>query len=112
MNKKISTVVVGMMTAVLLIPATSMAYAEVGPYLGNVGTQGQTGSHTLEEALAIQKGRVDAARDNPASGSGTPYLDVNGVVGASIIASAVFGGMAGTFFIRGRAGKYAAMGRG
>ena len=112
MTKKISTIIVGMMTAVLLIPTMSMVYAEVGPYLGNVGPQGQTGSYTLEEALAIQKGRVDAARDNPASGSGTPYLDVNGVVGASIIASAVFGGMAGTFFVRGRAGKYAAMGRG
>ena len=104
--------VVGMITAVLLIPATSMVHAEVGPYLGNVGPQGQTGSYTLEEALAIQKGRVDAARDNPAAGSGTPYLDANGVVGASIIASAVFGVMAGTFFVKGRTGKYAAMGRG
>ncbi len=112
MERKTSTVIAGMIIAVLLIPATSFAHAEIGPYLGNVGPQGQTGSHTLEEALAIQKERVDAARDNPASGSGTPYLDVNGIVGASIIASAVFGSMAGTFFVKGRAGKYAAMGRG
>jgi len=112
MNKKISTIIVGMMTAVLLIPAMSMVYAEIGPYLGNVGPQGQTGSYTLEEALAIQKGRADAARDNPASGSGTPYLDADGVVGASIIAGAVFGGIAGTFFVKGKTGKYAAMGRG
>ena len=49
---------------------------------------------------------------NPSSGSGTPYLDASGVVGASVIAAAVFGGIAGAFLIRGRSGKYAAMGRG
>ena len=81
-------------------------------YLGNVGDEGQTGKHTLEEALAIQQARVQSAYDNPGAGSGTPYLDANGVVGASIIAGAVFGGIAGAFFIRGRSGKYAAMGRG
>jgi len=112
MNKKISTIIVGSMTAILLIPAMSMVYAEIGPYIGNVGPQGQTGAYTLEEALAIQKGRVAAARDNPSSGSGTPYLDANGIVGASLIAGGVFGGMAGTFFVKGKTGKYAAMGRG
>jgi hypothetical protein len=86
-----------------------VAYAQ---YMGNVGSEGQTGSYTLEEALEIQKRRVDAAKANPASGSGTPYLDASGVVGAAIISAAVFGGIAGAFFLRGRSGKYAAMGRG
>ena len=86
-----------------------VAYAQ---YMGNVGSQGETGSYTLEEALEIQRRRIEAAEANPASGSGTPYLDANGVVGASVIAAAVFGGIAGAFFIRGRSGKYAAMGRG
>ena len=88
---------------------SAVAFAQ---YMGNVGSEGQTGSYTLEEALEIQKRRIDAAEANPASGSGTPYLDANGVVGASLIAGTVFGGVAGAFFIRGRSGKYAAMGRG
>ena len=87
----------------------AVAFAQ---YMGNVGSEGQTGSYTLEEALEIQRRRVAAAEANPASGSGTPYLDAGGVVGASIIAGAVFGGIAAAFFIRGRSGKYAAMGRG
>ena len=89
--------------------ASSVAFAQ---YMGNVGSEGQTGSYTLEEALEIQKRRVDAAAANPASGSGTPYLDANGVGGAAVISAAVFGGVAGAFFIKGRSGKYAAMGRG
>ncbi|MGH1568544.1 MAG: hypothetical protein ACRBBZ_05085 [Nitrosopumilus sp.] len=88
---------------------SAVAFAQ---YMGNVGSEGQTGSYTLEEALEIQKRRIDAAEANPASGSGTPYLDASGVIGASVIAAAVFGGIAGAFFIRGRSGKYAAMGRG
>jgi hypothetical protein len=87
----------------------AVAFAQ---YMGNVGSEGQTGSYTLEEALEIQRRRIQAAEANPASGSGTPYLDAGGVVGASVIAGAVFGGIAGAFFIRGRSGKYAAMGRG
>jgi len=89
--------------------AATVAFAQ---YMGNVGDQGQTGSYTLEEALEIQRRRVEAAEANPSSGSGTPYLDATGVVGASVIAGAVFGGIAGAFFLRGRSGKYAAMGRG
>ena len=89
--------------------AASVAFAQ---YMGNVGSEGETGAYTLEEALEIQRRRVEAAAANPASGSGTPYLDASGVVGASVIAGAVFGGIAVAFFIRGRSGKYAAMGRG
>jgi hypothetical protein len=89
--------------------AASVAFAQ---YMGNVGSEGETGAYTLEEALEIQRRRVEAAEANPASGSGTPYLDASGVVGASIIAGAVFGGISAAFFIRGRSGKYAAMGRG
>lgn len=91
------------------IGAASVASAQ---YLGNVGGAGETGQGTLEEALKVQSARVVSAAENPGAGSGTPYLDANGVVGASVIAGAVFGGIAGAFFIRGRSGKYAAMGRG
>jgi len=110
MNTKI------LLAASLIAVFTIGIYAEnavaFAQYMGNVGDEGQTGSYTLEEALEIQARRIAAAEANPASGSGTPYLDASGVVGASVIAAAVFGGIAGAFFIRGRSGKYAAMGRG
>lgn len=96
--------------AILFIPVFgSFVYAQ---YMGNVGQSGETGARTLEETLELAKRRVDAAQANPHSGSGTPYLDANGVVGAAAIAGAIFGGIAGAFFIRGRSGKYAAVGRG
>ena len=100
---------VAVLSSMIIPSLMDIAYAQ---YMGNVGDQGQTGAYTLEEALEIQRRRIEAAEANPASGSGTPYLDASGVVGASIIAGAVFGGIAAAFFIRGRSGKYAAMGRG
>lgn len=110
MNKTI------LLAASLIAVFTIGYYAEnaiaFAQYMGNVGSKGETGEYTLEEALEIQRRRIEAAEANPASGSGTPYLDASGVVGASVIAAAVFGGIAGAFFIRGRSGKYAAMGRG
>jgi hypothetical protein len=88
---------------------TEQAFAQ---YMGNVDPTGQTGKNTLEETLALQKARVDYAADNPSTGSGTPYLAADGVLGASAIAAAVFGGIAGAFFFRARSGRYAAQGRG
>ena len=67
---------------------------------------------TLEEQLILAERKVQKAEDNPATGSGTPYMDADGVLGASAIAAAIFGGIAGAFFFRGRSGKYAAQGRG
>jgi hypothetical protein len=110
MNTKI------LLAASLIAVFTIGYYAEnaiaFAQYMGNVGSEGETGSYTLEEALEIQRRRIEAAEANPASGSGTPYLDASGVLGATIITAAVFGGIAGALFIRGRSGKYAAMGRG
>ena len=110
MNTKI------LLAASLIAVFTMGFYAEdaiaFAQYMGNVGSEGETGSYTLEEALEIQTRRIAAAEANPSSGSGTPYLDASGVVGAAVIAGAVFGGVAGAFFLRGRSGKYAAMGRG
>jgi hypothetical protein len=86
-----------------------MAYAQ---YMGNVGGAGETGQNTLEETLELAKRRIEAAEANPSSGSGTPYMDADGVVGSTVIAGAIFGGIAGALFFRGRSGKYAAQGRG
>ncbi len=85
------------------------AYAQ---YMGNVGQAGETGVGTLEETLELAKRKVQAADANPASGSGTPYLDAEGVGGSAIIAGAIFGGISGAFLLKGRSGKYAAQGRG
>jgi len=81
-------------------------------YMGNVGDQGETGARTLEEQLELARRAVEAAKLNPQTGSGTPYFAADGVLGASAIAAAVFGGIAGALFIKGRNGKYAAQGRG
>lgn len=108
-NKVIFTA--GIMAVLMLgyYGATTAAFAQ---YMGNVGSEGETGQNTLEETLMLAQARIQAAEDNPGSGSGTPYLDASGVLGASIIAGAVFGGIAGALFVRARSGKYAAMGRG
>jgi len=73
---------------------------------------GADGGITLEEHLELAERKVQKAADNPATGSGTPYLDASGVLGASVIAGAIFGGIATVFFVRGRSGRYAAYGRG
>ena len=76
------------------------------------GTLGQPGGITLEEQLILAERKVEYAAANPASGSGTPYLDASGVVGAAVNAGAIFGGIATAMFVRGRSGRYAAYGRG
>jgi hypothetical protein len=106
-----------LLTASLIAVVFTMGYyaenaVAFAQYMGNVGSEGQTGTFTLEEALELQRRRIESAEANPASGSGTPYLDAGGVVGAAAIAAAVFGGISGLFLLKGRSGKYAAMGRG
>ena len=89
--------------------ASSLAFAQ---YMGNVGSQGETGVGTLEETLKLAQIRVDIAAANPGAGSGTPVMSADGVFGAAAISAAVFGGIAGALFFRSKSGKYAAMGRG
>ena len=73
---------------------------------------GADGGITLEEHMELATRKVEYADANPATGSGTPYLSADGVLGASIIAGAIFGGIATAFFVRGKSGRYAAYGRG
>ena len=56
--------------------------------------------------------KVSIATQPGAEGSGTPVFAADGVLGASLVSGGIFGGIAATFFVRGRKGKYAAMGRG
>lgn len=57
---------------------------------------------TLEDTLKIAKERITEVKQHPGEGSGTPFLDANGVIGASIISGAVFGGIFVTFVVRAR----------
>ncbi|MDP3780078.1 MAG: hypothetical protein Q8Q69_02670 [Nitrosopumilaceae archaeon] len=96
--------------------ATLIAAGSIAPafaqYMGSVGEGGETGASTLEETLKLARAKVDKAAENPSTGSGTPYLAADGVLGASAIAGAVFGGIAIAFFTKAKRGKYAAQGRG
>jgi hypothetical protein len=86
----IGTVLLALFVASSLVP---LAAAQNPGYGG--GSQS-----TLEEVLKLAKARLAAVQANPHAGSGTPFLDANGVVGASIIAGAVFGGIFVAFVVR------------
>ena len=96
-----------------MIPA-SYAFYEIESYGGQYGGESKaTGSFgSLEEQLELAERAKAAADANPATGSGTPYMDATGVVGASVIVGSIFGGIATVFFLKGRSGRYAAYGRG
>jgi len=111
MNRKTSAIIATTIAAILIAPGIGAVYAE-GAYLGNVGPLGQTGQHTLEEALKLQKERVDIALQSADKGSGTPFLALDGALGASLVSGAVFGGVAAAFFVKGRGGRYVAPGTG
>ena len=103
MNRSIyalSTLALCMAMSTLVVPV--LAYSGLGA----------TDGITLEEHLELAARKVEKAEANPATGSGTPYLSADGVLGASIIAGAIFGGIATALFMRGRSGRYAAYGRG
>ena len=112
MNKSI---VLGALLAGVFSMPLMLAGPAFAQYMGSGGDGGQDGGHpsmSLEASLELAKRKVDYAADNPGAGSGTPYMDAGGVLGASAIAAAIFGGIAGAFFIRGRTGKYAKPGTG
>ena len=58
------------------------------------------GATTLEENLKLARDKIADVQKNPHTGSGTPVLDANGVVGASILVGAVFGGIFIAFVVR------------
>jgi len=110
MNTKV--LLVASLIAVFTMGFYADNIAAFAQYMGNVGDQGQTGTFTLEEALALQRARVASAEANPAAGSGTPVLGADGIYGAAAITAAVFGSVAFALFYKSTKGKYAAIGRG
>ena len=105
MNKRI---LIASILAVYVIGYSGIAGSAYAQYAGSVGSE----SASLEESLALAKLKVQIAKDNPSTGSGTPYISADGVFGAAAISAAVFGGIAGVLFFKGKQGKYAAQGRG
>ena len=101
---KKTAIVTGVMFSILILPSVSnIAFAQY------ITTDGQTG---LDDYLQLAQDKVALANDNPNAGSGTPMFAADGVLGALILSTGIFGGIAATFFVRSRQGKYAAMGRG
>ncbi len=86
----IGTVLLALFVASSLAPLAAAQYGGGGAYSAS----------TQEENLKLAKARVAAVMNNPHAGSGTPFLDANGVVGASIISGAVFGGIFVAFVVR------------
>ncbi len=104
MTRKTTAIITGVMFSLLILPSVSnLAFAQY------IVTDGKTG---LDDYLQLAHDKVTIAHDNPKAGSGTPMFAADGVVGALILSTGIFGGVAATFFIRGRQGKYAAIGRG
>ena len=66
-----------------------------------------SGTMTLEQELELAKKKVEIVRAHPGEGSGTPYLNANGVVGASIISGAIFGGIFLAFVVRAKQYEFA-----
>lgn len=103
MSEKKTIIAAGVMLSILILPSASLAFAQYIP------SQGQTG---LDDLMKLSQDRVRIAKENPHAGSGTPMFALDGVLGALLLSTGVFGGIATAFFVKGRKGKYAAMGRG
>lgn len=67
----------------------------------------QGNTMTLEQELDLAKKKVEMVKTHPGEGSGTPYLDANGVVGSSIISGAIFGGIFAAFVMRAKQYEFA-----
>ncbi len=102
-GKKI-IIATGVMFSILILPSvSSVTFAQ---YLTQDGKTG------LDDLLQLAQDKVALANDNPNAGSGTPMFAADGVLGALLLSTGIFGGIAATFFIKSRQGKYAALGRG
>jgi hypothetical protein len=79
---------------VFLATATALPLAEAQVYPSDKN------GLTLEEEIALAHKKVEEVKAHPGEGSGTPVLNANGVVGASTIVGAVFGGIFVAFVVQ------------
>ena len=90
-NKTVfSATLIACVVASTLMP---LAFAQTYPPQASSGL-------TLEDQLKLARERVDEVKAHPGDGSGTPYLSPEGVIGATIICSAIFGGIFVAFVVR------------
>jgi hypothetical protein len=89
-NQILAGTLLGFLAAGSLVP---LAFAQ---------SYGYTSPMTLEQELQLARERIKAVQDHPGDGSGTPYLNANGVIGASIISGAIFGSIFVAFIARAR----------
>ena len=98
--KKIAYAVLFAVLVTAVLPQLAFAQQYEPPY---------SSTTTLEQQLELARKRVEIVKEHPGDGSGTPYLSADGVVGASIISGAVFGGIFVAFVWRAR--KFETMNR-
>jgi len=99
MNKPIiiGAALLSLFAASTFLPIAAAQYSSNPAY--------QQGGVTLEEQLKLARAKVSEAAANPHTGSGTPVLGPDGVVGASIAVGAVFGGIFIAFVVRAKQAK-------
>lgn len=100
--KKNNLIFTGILLSIMLIPLSQLAFAQY--HTPDKGT--------LYNWMEDPANKKRLATSPGSFGSGVPYFAADGLLGASILSGGIFGGIAAMFFIRGRKGKYAAMGRG
>ena len=103
MNKPISLAIVTialLMGVAFVFPALETAY-------GQYTNPAATGGSSQEEELNLAKEKIANAKTAGAYGSGTPMLGTNisETVIMIVILTAIFGGVAAAFFVKGRAGR-------
>lgn len=91
--------------AVLLSLFAASAFLPLVAAQSPYAQTGGTGASTLEETLKLARAKIADVQANPHTGSGTPVLDANGVLGASIVVGAVFGGIFIAFVVRAKQAK-------
>ncbi len=99
--QKNHTIFTGIIFLMMMVPLVSPIFAQSNDF-----------ENGLYKEMEQSKAKVEIATQPGAIGSGTPVFAADGVLTASLVSGGIFGGIAATFFIRGRKGKYAAMGRG
>jgi disulfide bond formation protein DsbB len=100
MNKPISlaTVTIALLMGVAFVfPALEIAH---GQYVTEAPS-------SVEEQLELAKSKINNAKQTGAYGSGTPMLgtNVSETVIMIVVLTAIFGGVAAAFFVKGRAGR-------
>ena len=86
-------IIIGTVLLALFVVSTFVPFAAAQYQAGG-------GIDSLEEELKLARAKVQMVKDHPATGSGTPFLDANGVVGATIISGGIFGGIFIAFVVK------------